>query len=326
MKRILLSIATAFCVSASAAQNANQPADASLSDYIYTAPPGWTPTSYADGILLNSPVSDTGEKCVIGLLPMQPSSGDLFQDASAAWARVFRAFEVRATSTFPSMPLLIRGTSAQGWEYVMVKRGIALRGTPVDPLNEQQFLGFIMVAKLGNRLAAVSGLSADPLVSSCFGSSLGDVWPRFFSTLQFKNWTPLAGSGFAQKIRGIWMSVSTNIGSGTAHRYVFTPAGRYSEVGVMQRYMGLSRTETAVWTSKTFGDGSYSIRGNQITFTPDRGKPDVGYLRLEQVSENGGKTWVEKLYILTASTLDDSCAPFRCANAEGEVGYERLNE
>jgi hypothetical protein len=139
---------------------------------------------FADGIELRS---NTSENCAIRLYPMRPSSGDLFKDAVAAWGQVFQGFEVRPTMTFPAMPALIQGISAQGWAYVMVKQCIGLSGSSRDPLNEQQFFGFIMAAKLGNQVATVSGLSKDPLVSACFGRTLGDVWPKFFSTLQFMN-------------------------------------------------------------------------------------------------------------------------------------------
>jgi len=323
MKRILLSIIMVFCVSVVTAQNPGAQSDPSLANYIYTAPQGWTPLQFADGIILRS---NTSENCAIVMYAMRPSSGNLFQDAATAWGAVFQAFEVRPTMTFPALPALIQGVSAQGWVYVMVKQGIALRGSARDPLNEQQFFGFIMVANLGNRVAAISGLSKDPLVSACFGRSLGDVWPRFFSSLQFRNWNPPAGNDFAQKIHGVWQAISTSVGGGAVHRYVFTPAGRYAELGVTQRYMNLSRTEYAIWTSKTFGDGAYSISGNQMTFRPDRGKPETGFLRLEQISEDGGKTWKEKLYILTIRTPLQNCGPFPCANAEGDVAYERQNQ
>lgn len=313
----------AFCIPVASAQNPVVKPDPSLSEYIYTAPQGWTTMQFADGIILRS---NNGENCTIGLYPIRPSSGDLYKDAVPVWGQVFRDFEVRPTMTFPSMPALIRGVSAQGWPYVMVKQGIALRGSPRDPLSEQQFFYFIMTAKLGNRVAAVWGLSKDPLVSACFGRTLGDVWPRFFSTLQFKNWKPPAENSFAQNVHSVWQSISTSSGGGAAHRYVFTPAGRYAELGVLQRYMRLSRTETAIWTSKTFGDGAYSISGNQISFKPDRGKPETGFLRLEEISEDGGKTWKEKLYILTIREPLQNCGQFRCANAEGDVAYERQKE
>ena len=156
MKRILLSMTMAFCISVAPAQNPGAKRDPSLSDYIYTAPQGWTTMQFADGIELRS---NTSENCAIRLYPMRPSSGDLFKDAVAAWGQVFQGFEVRPTMTFPSTPALIQGISAQGWAYVMVKQGIGLRGSTRDPLNEQQFFGFIMAAKLGNQVATVSGLS-----------------------------------------------------------------------------------------------------------------------------------------------------------------------
>jgi len=205
----------AFCISVVAAQNPVPQRDSSLSEYLYAAPQGWTTMQYADGISLRS---NNGENCTISLYPMRPSSGDLFRDAVAAWSQVFQGFEVRPTMTLPAMGVLIQGISAQGWTYVIVKQGLGLRGSTRDPLNEQQFFGFIMAAKLGNRVAVVSGLSKDPLVSACFGRSLGYVWPRFFSTLQFRSWNPPAGNSFAQNLHGVWQSISTSIGGGAAHR------------------------------------------------------------------------------------------------------------
>jgi hypothetical protein len=205
----------------------------------------------------------------------------------------------------------------------MIKQGIAFAGSAGDPRQEQQLFGFVMIAKMGSRVAAVSGVSKDPLVSSCFGSVLENVWPRFFSTLQFRNWTPPPGAGLSQKIVGVWESFGSSIGGGAVVRYVFTAAGRYAEAGTMQRYMALSRYETAIWTSRTFGDGSYTIRGNELVLTPDSGQPEVSRVRLEQSSQDGGRTWVEKLFLLKASMTSGNCSQFRCSNDDIELALER---
>jgi len=300
----------------------NPPDTASLSEYAYTAPKGSRAFFYPDVIFLDS-VALTGEQCRIALWSMTPSAGDLRADADLAWARVFREFEARPTMTFWAGPHFARGVAAQGWEYFIIKKGIVFRGSPVGP-DTPQFFGFVMVAKLGNRVATLSGLSKDPLVSACFGTKLANLWPRFFSTLNFKNWAPTAGAGFAERIQGLWESYGSSVGGGALGQHVFTAAGRYAEIGILQRYMALSRYETAIWTSKTFGDGGYTIRGNQLLLTPDRGNPEVRYIRLEQVSEDGGKTWLENLYLLQSNPgIVGGCGPFPCGNDDIEVRLQR---
>ena|SRR5215471_9368569 len=83
----------------------------------------------------------------------------------------------------------------------------------------------------------------------------------------------------------------------------------------------LTRFETAVWTSTTFGDGSYTIRGNELTLVPDRGDRDVFFYRLEEVSEDG-RTWTEKLFLMQPTrtvTLDGA------RTKDSEVAFERRN-
>jgi hypothetical protein len=222
--------------------------------------------------------------------------------------------------TFYAGPHIARGVAAQGWDYAIVRRGIALRGAPVEPLRERQLFGFVMVAQLGTRVATVFGMSLDPLVSSCFGVSLGNVWPQFFASLQFRNFTPTAATGLPQKIVGAWESYGSSVGGAASLQYVFTPAGRYAESGAMQRYAGDDR----VWVSQTFGDGAYAIRGNEITLTPDRGQREVGSIRLEQVSEDGGTSWVEKLYLVKPNPMAGRCGQFNCGPPQLEFQMTRV--
>jgi hypothetical protein len=288
-------------------------------DYLYTAPDGWTTTPSGNGLWIASPASEAGERCTIGLWPMAPASGDLFADAQQAWGQILQGFAIRPEDPL-NKTVLVRGVAPQGWEYALLRRGIVW---PANP--DAQLGGSIMVAKLGDRVAIVSFLSKDPRFSSCYMYGYAfhpEVWPRFFANLHFRNWTSPSGSGLAQRIQGSWESFGTSTGGGAALQYAFTPAGRYAFFGVGQRYMALSRFEAAVWTSTTFGDGSYSIRGNELTLRPDRGDPDVYFIRLEQVSEDGGRTWTEKLFMMQ---------PTRTVNLDGatirdnEVGFERRN-
>lgn len=288
-------------------------------EYVYEIPEGWTRTVLADGILLESRFS-TGEVCRIGLSALVSSSGDLFKDADRAWSRHFREFVVRPTMTFPATPHLARGVAGQGWEYVQIKRGLGLRGSTADPLQEMQFFGFVLTARLGTRVASVFGLSADPLVSSCFGT-LGNAWPSFFSRLSFRSAVsePETRAGLVPRIRGVWTSVGTSTGGAASTRFVFTPAGRYSEHGLVQRYAGDSPTFTATVTE----EGSYRLSGNRMTLVPDKGAPQTASIRLEEVSEDGGRTWDERLYLVQPTRQSAACGPFPCGPASLERQFTR---
>ena len=101
---------------------------ATLDDYVYTPPAGWAAQRLSDAIMISSPLSATNEKCLIYLLPMRPASANLLQDANNAFRDVWlRNFVLRnqtpAGFAFPES--IIHGYSGQGWEYVIIRRGIA---------------------------------------------------------------------------------------------------------------------------------------------------------------------------------------------------------
>jgi hypothetical protein len=281
---------------------------ASLGNYIYKVPGGWTTTQYPDGIVLSSPVSNTGEKCNITLWPMRPASGNLQNDAGNLFKEVFKTFVPKQGSTQPS---ILRGTSARGWDYFIIKQGIVMPGG-----DYQAMFGFVFVAKLDNQLAAISGISKDPMVSSCFGLQLRDVWPEFFYSLQFKNWYPPAQptpvSPVMKKIPGVWTAA---IGT-ASDRFVFAPNGRFAGAAAAQRYIQMSSTELLRITDAYFGEGAYSMNNNQIilTYDSDKNNPENGLIRVEQESYDGGRTWVDKLYLLRKNVVD---------GAEFEAVYDK---
>jgi hypothetical protein len=292
---------------AALAFSANVGAQASsLGEYVYTAPSGWTVTPYPDGIVISSPPSNTGEKCLLQLWPLRPGSNDLPREAASAFAEVFKAFEPR-NSEYATPALMARGVSAHGWDYFIVKRAIGIPG-------QATVSGFVFVARLGRWIAPVSGISKDPLVSSCFGLMVKDAWPKFLYSMQFRSWQPAAGAApLVAKVPGVWMALSATAGD----RYVFAPNGRYASASAAQRYVRLSSSELLRVTDAYFGDGAYALKGHQIVFTPDgRSGTESGLLRVEQESRDGGRTWIDKLYLLRKSNVD---------GAEYEVAYTRQN-
>lgn len=281
----------------------------SLSEYVYANPPGWTATQYPDGLVLMSPVSATNERCVVTLWPMRQTSGNLLADAYNSFREVYKAYRpvdqtVRGT---PMPPSVVRGTSGQGWDYVMVRRGIA-------PLNSPESrLGFVFVAKLNNRLAVISGVSRDPLISTCMGELVSNFWPRFFYSLSFKGWTPTdQGAAMRNKIAGVWTVATAT----AADQFTFAANGRYAGAAAAQQYSRLSSTELLTTTQAYFGNGTYTLKGNTITLTPDKGNgpPETALFRVEEESKDDGRTWVENLYLLRRSIVDGK---------EYEVRYQK---
>ncbi len=271
---------------------------ATLDEYIYTAPAGWAAQKLSDAILISSPPSETNEKCLIYLLPMRPAGANLLQDANNAFSDVWRGYVLRnqtpAGFAFPES--IIHGMSGQGWEYVIIRRGIA------QPNNPQETrLGFVMVAKLENRLAVISGLSKDPLVSACMGENRGTTnWPKFFYSLGFKSW-PQADT--TQQMRrllaGEWIAATATAGD----LITFAGNGRFANAAAAQQYH-LGANELITTTQAYFGNGSYTLRGNTITLTQDDKRVDHGFFRIEQESKDDGRTWADAFYLMRTSSVD----------------------
>ncbi len=282
----------------SAGTQAGATGAASLGDYVYTVPAGWTTQRFPDGIVLSSPFSSTQEKCFISMWPMRPAGADLLQDANNAFRDVWlRTYVLRnqtpAGFAFPES--IIHGLSGQGWEYVIMRRGIA------PPNSRESRLGFVMVAKLDNRLAVISGLSKDPLVSACMGENLAStVWPKFFYSLGFKSWPQTDHTQQMRKLlAGEWIAATATAGD----MITFAGNGRFANAAAAQQYH-LTTNELITTTQAYFGNGSYTLHSNAITLTQDDKRITQGFFRVEQESKDEGRTWANVLYLMRTSTVD----------------------
>jgi hypothetical protein len=263
-----------------------------LSDYVYTVPPGWTTQQFPDGITMSAAPQGGSERCILTLWPMRNAGSNLWTDAGNIFSEIYKGYEPRNDGLTPGS--IIQGVSPQGWEYVIIKRSIGIRGYGT-------MFAFIFLAKLGSQVAPITGSSKDPMVSACFGELLTDVWPKFFYSLRFKNWKS-SGPGIAKQIAGSWIGG----GATAAGEFTFTTNGRYADAQAAQQYHELSSGEVMTTTQAYFGDGSYSLNGNQITLVSDTKKnnPEHGYIRVEQESIDEGRNWKEKLYLLRTSSID----------------------
>jgi len=228
---------------------------------------------------------------------MRPASADLFQDANNAFREVWlRQYVLRnqtpAGFAFPEV--IIHGASGQGWEYVIMRRGIA------PPNSQESRLGSVMVARLGSRVAVISTLSKDPLVSACMGENIAaTVWPKFFYSLSFKGWPQADHTPEMRKaLAGEWIAATATAGD----KVTFAGNGRFANAAAAQQYH-LTSTELITTTQAYFGNGTYTLRGNAITMVQDDKRTDNGFYRVEQESKDG-RTWADVLYLMRTSTVD----------------------
>src|SRR5438445_2339023 len=161
---------------------------------------------------------------------MRPSTGGtLLAEADNVFRDVYRQYDLKnMTNRGTQMPnSIVHGFSGQGWEYVIIRRGVAPRGSP------ESRLGFVFVAKLDSRLAVISGVSKDPLVSTCLGELAHNAWPRFFYSLSFKNWTvPDQTAAMRKRIAGVWMAATATAGD----QITIAANGRYANAAARQQY------------------------------------------------------------------------------------------
>jgi hypothetical protein len=271
-----------------------------LGDYVYTAPAGWASNQVGNELVLASPMAANGERCLISMWPMRESSGDLLRDANLAFRDIFSTYQLKSQTSggFLIQSSITRGTSGQGWDYAMVKHGIAKPGGQWETI-----LGFVMVAKLSNRVAVISGLSKDPMVSTCMGELTGSTnWPKFFYSLSFKSWPQ---TDHTQQIRkllaGVWTAATATAGD----QITFAGNGRYANAAAAQQYY-LTSTQLLTTTQAYFGNGAYTLQGNAITLTQDdkKNQPEHAFFRIEEESKDNGQSWTPALYILRKSAID----------------------
>jgi hypothetical protein len=271
-----------------------------LGEYVYAVPRGWTPNQYPDGIVLSAPRMPT-ENCIISMWPMRPTSNNLYGDANTAFRQIFNTYELRNRSSdgLQVPQTVIRGTSGQGWDYLILKQGIGKPNTPQG--SWETLLGFVMVAKLDSRIAVISGLSKLPLVSNCFGELQTNVWPDFFYSLRFRSWNSTDQSSvMKQRLAGTWTIATAT----AADQYTFAANGRFGTGAAAQQYHLLNNQEVLTTTQGYFGNGAYTLDQNTITLKQDDRGPETAHFRVEQESKDGGHTWADVLDLLRISTVD----------------------
>jgi hypothetical protein len=236
---------------------------------------------FEDGVLHASPVYPTGERCQLAMVPPRRASGDLSRDAISLFQEATKE-DPRARSGYPfPSPVFVRGTSADGWPYFMVRKSIHGQ---LDDL-ERLISVFVFLAQVDNQVYGLVGTSKDPLVSSCFG--LQDVWPRLYHSLRLRRSLPPNQQAVQRKsLTGSW--------AGSVISYSFAPDGRYLFAGESKFGPTISETST------------YTIDRNVLVVATKNGQQRYPF-RVIQESEDLGRTWTDKLCMLMEGSPTEMC-------------------
>lgn len=258
-----------------------------LSDYEFTAPPGWSKENNASEIVLRGP----DHQSVISILPMQPSSGNLETDMSRVFWQVFGGWEIDRQNI--DHHIYSRGVAPAGWNYLKQELGISkTENGQLLHLN-----GFVLLAQLNNQVAIIAG--SYPVGGSLLNESLHVDWQLFFHSLDFRNYPRAAVNPLATDILGEWLTGSS---TGLA-TYTFAANGHYSNGSAYRSQQDISAYRILEKTTSFVGDGRYQLKGNELTLIPTRtNKPEAVKVRV--FYKNEFLSWIRTIGMIFKSTID----------------------
>jgi hypothetical protein len=270
----------------------------------YIMPPGWSRISNPSNpkaATYQSPVYNGGEVCRIAVFSPMTSSGSIVNDARTTFAGMMGVDPL--ANSGPPFPYttLTRGLSPEGWSYSIIKHSINGRFGEYGRLYGTTTLA----VQLGNQTVIIVGTGKDPQVSQCFGELVRDAWPAFFASLHFNTKpSPQQEQAFRSSIVGSWTAVASSMAGGA---YTFTAEGRYLSTAAFMQRTPAGVDLVFETTNAYFGDGRFSLQGNTLVLTPDkgRGNPTSAVIRVEQESKDlGGQLgakWTDRLCLMAGT-------------------------
>jgi len=272
-----------------------------LDDYVFDAPPGWSVQPQGNHVRLQNMESG----CLILVIEPQPSSGDLEQDARAAFELMYRGWSCQKSGE--QSYTLSKGRTRQGLEYCTMEAAMSMTAADGRYHLEE---GVAVVIKAGGPVAIIGARHNSSMLGHDRCTRY-EGWPRFFSSFTVKNATPPADAGDpSTRIIGRWATTE----SGASGEYVFAANGRYRLTGAIGTTYTTSEHDHEVIyaaTSAFEGDGSYAVSGNRLTLSPRAGLPEQVSIRFVQINR-GGSAWKDQLGLLKKD-----------ASGEYEVKYEK---
>lgn len=262
-----------------------------LNDYSYQPPEGWQ-TYKTNNVVVLSQYQTLEYGCLVTIYPPQPFSGDLETVTKNIFSQRYPGWEYRSMGE--NHDHLSKGYTLQGLEYCMMEAD--MKKVRPDGYYYDYEDAAVWVIKFGNQVAVVTGQHNRNM--ACFCQQRYDFWRRFFNSFTVNNAQPSKNSEpeVSKRIIGDWMST----GSSALNEYIFAANGNYQYIGA---YATTTKTTDAYYeythinTSSFKGDGSYSIKGNQLSFKKYGEKEDAVQFRFEKVN-HGGTGWKDRLYML----------------------------
>lgn len=261
-----------------------------LNAYSYQPPEGWQTYKTNNAIVL-SQYQTLEYGCLVTIYPPQPFSVDLETTVKTIFSQRYPGWEYRSTGE--NHDHLSKGYTPQGLEYCMMEAD--MKKVRPDGYYYDYEDAAVWVIKFGSQVAVVTGQHNRNM--ACFCQQRYDYWRRFFNSFTVNNVQAPKNSepDVSQRILGDWRSIST-----VWNEYIFASNGNYQYIGA---YATTTKTTDAYYeythinTSGFKGDGSYSIKGNQLSFKKYGEKEDKVQFRFEKVN-HGGTGWKERLYML----------------------------
>ena len=292
----LLSVRLLFC------QNPAGSVDNSLANYSYQLPFRWTERQSSKSIALTSPtyrnanpmarpMDPQTENCQITLLPMRATTRSLGDEAVLTFSQIFHTDPLAPNTS--GLPTITNGISPQGWEYILIRKLIG------GQEGEARTTGAtFLMARVGDQVATVIGVSRDFLWSACFGQQHGDAWPGFFYSLQFRNAPPVAQAREAiqKQLIGTWLGGTGDVGLA----YVFQPDGHFSSVG------GTRNKLTGQLIPSFRSDGTFALNNNTLVLTANDSSRSA-FFRIGRVSKDNGRNWTLELCLFDPKSGGEVC-------------------
>jgi hypothetical protein len=265
----------------------------------YTVPSGWRRIQHPTNLnaaMYQSPVYDGGEICRISLYPPIQNTANVVDDARRTFAVLFGVDPL--ANSGPPFPYttLTRGVSPEGWSYFVIQHSINGRFGEYGRLYGTRTLA----VTAGEQSLIIVASGKDPQVSQCFGELVRDAWPAFFASLHFNTRPTVQQTlAFRSSLVGTWQVATASAGG----EYTFTTQSRYRSTAAFMARSRINPTEVLETTSAYFGDGRFSLQGNRLVLTPDRGGATSAVIRVEQESQDSGgrqlgANWIDRLCLM----------------------------
>jgi hypothetical protein len=246
-------------------------------DVDFDVPSGYLSQRDGSMIVLKPTTMDRNTPCIYGISQSRASKGNLEADARAALLEPLPGWQIKSEH-YNAM----RGTAGDGWPYFWLRTDV------------QQMSGGSMQYLTAMSMAFPNGAGRVSIVWG-FGSTgpcdVNDAtFSRLFHSLRPRGWKPDGGKAFAKELVGTWRNTES---SGMA-QYIFSSNGRYEYGQGTSTTFGNLETRTG-----SVGDGSFSLRGSELTLTGGR---RAGKYLVRIYDEYSAGIWLKTMSVLNSAS------------------------